>query len=370
MTRTQPIASTASPNGRLDWVDTAKGISIILVVMMYSAYSVGEDTGGITVLHWIIGFATPFRMPEFFLISGLFLSQVIDRPFVRYADRRVVHYFYFYVLWAFIHIVVKTGLGQANFAAIPGEVLFALVQPYGVLWFIYLLGIFSLTARAAHDFKVPHWLVLLAGAALQIAHIQSESYIVEQFAAYFVYFYIGYVGAPLVFKLAAWADDHLRLATLGLLVWAVVEIALVFSPGFAFAPKEMHMGLAALPGLHLALAVAGALAICVGAVLLTRLRGTSWLTWLGAHSIVVYLAFALPMSTIRIAALKTGIITDPNTLSLVVFFASLIAPVVLYGLVQWTGYGKFLFERPRWAHLPGARPIPRAPNDALGVPAE
>ncbi|MHB1103859.1 MAG: acyltransferase family protein, partial [Devosia sp.] len=30
---------------RLDWVDTAKGLSIILVVMMHSAYGVGDDTG-------------------------------------------------------------------------------------------------------------------------------------------------------------------------------------------------------------------------------------------------------------------------------------------------------------------------------------
>ena len=35
---------------------------------------------------------TPFRMPEFFLISGLFLDQVLARSWKAYADRRVVHY--------------------------------------------------------------------------------------------------------------------------------------------------------------------------------------------------------------------------------------------------------------------------------------
>jgi len=97
-------------NKRLDWVDMAKGLSIILVVMMYAAASVGEDTGRIGAFHWAIAFATPFRMPEFFLISGLFLSQVIDRPWRAFADRRVVHYLYFYALWALIHIVFKVGL--------------------------------------------------------------------------------------------------------------------------------------------------------------------------------------------------------------------------------------------------------------------
>ena len=73
----------AADSKRLDWVDMAKGLSIFLVVMMYAASSVGEDTGGVGALHWAIAFATPFRMPEFFLISGLFLSQVIDRAVAR-----------------------------------------------------------------------------------------------------------------------------------------------------------------------------------------------------------------------------------------------------------------------------------------------
>ena len=56
---------------RMPWVDAAKGICIILVVMMYATYNTGEHTGKVGFLHYAIGFATPFRMPEFFLISGL-----------------------------------------------------------------------------------------------------------------------------------------------------------------------------------------------------------------------------------------------------------------------------------------------------------
>ena len=94
---------------RMAWVDIAKGVSIILVVMMYAAYNTGRHTGDIGFLHYVIAFATPFRMPEFFLISGLFLSTVIARPWLRYADRRFVHYLYFYGLWAFIMIALKVG---------------------------------------------------------------------------------------------------------------------------------------------------------------------------------------------------------------------------------------------------------------------
>ena len=40
------------------------------------------------------------------------------------------------------------------------------------------------------------------------------------------------------------------------------------------------------------------------------------LRWLGAHSIVVYLAFFLPMALARTVLLKSGIITDIGTISL------------------------------------------------------
>ena len=45
-----------------------------------------------------VAFAKPFRMPDFFLISGLFLTRAIDRDWHDYLDRKVWHFAYFYVL--------------------------------------------------------------------------------------------------------------------------------------------------------------------------------------------------------------------------------------------------------------------------------
>ena len=80
-----------------------------------------------------------------------------------------------------------------------------------------------------------------------------------------------------------------------------------------------------------------------------------WLRWLGEHSIVVYLVFVLPMSFTRIALGKIGLIQDVTTLSVIVMVVSVLASVALYFAVKWTGWGKFLFERPSWAHLPGTK---------------
>ena len=340
---------------RLAWVDSAKGISIILVVMMYSVFNVGQDASGVGLLHYVIGFATPFRMPEFFLISGLFLDQVLSRTWRAYADRRVVHYFYFYALWAVIHIVLKVGVMSAAPAEAASDLLWAIVEPYGVLWFIYLLAAFSLVAKLMYDLRAPRWLVWAFGAAFQMAHIQTGSYLVDQFCAYFVYFYSGYVFAPLIFKLVDRALANRRLALIGLGLYAIVNIALVFSPGFAVLPNEIQLGLAGLPGVRLALAIAGSLALCVTAALITGPRETRWLRWLGQHSIVVYLVFVLPMSFARLALGKIGLIHDVTVSSFLVMIVAIGVSVLLYRTVEWTGRGKFLFERPAWAHLPGTK---------------
>lgn len=99
-----------------------------------------------------------------------------------------------------------------------------LIDPYGVLWFIYMLGIFGLTAKLLWQFEVPAYFVILVAAALQMAQIQAPSYLVTQFAGYFAFFYIGFVAAPLMFRLVAWTNQHVALA-LAMLYSAVIASA-------------------------------------------------------------------------------------------------------------------------------------------------
>lgn len=352
---------------RMPWVDMAKGLSIILVVMMYAAYNTGKYTDQVGFLHYVIGFATPFRMPEFFLISGLFLSQVISRPWGRYADRRIIHYFYFYAVWAFIMIMLKIGIFTGAPIDMLRELGNALIDPYGVLWFIYMLGIFGLTAKLLWQFRVPAYVVIPLAAALQMAQIQSPSYVVTQFAGYFAFFYIGYVVAPLIFRLVAWTNEHIAWALSGLAIWALTNGLLVYSPGHAILPSETIMGLAAIPSLHFMLAVLGATALCVMGGLLSKLMFMDWLRWLGEHSLVIYVAFTIPMSLFRGFALSHGLITATGPLSLAVLIVSIASPVALYLVVQRIGYGRFLFERPAWARI--AEDLPSVTPESCPIAA-
>src|SRR5262245_6515687 len=123
---------SASHAGRVDWVDYAKGFCIVMVVMMHSTLGVEAVAGREGWLHAAVAFAKPFRMPDFFLISGLFLARVIDRNWRDYLDRKVVHFVYFYVLWVTIQFAFKGPaiVAQAGVPAAVFAYLEAFIEPF------------------------------------------------------------------------------------------------------------------------------------------------------------------------------------------------------------------------------------------------
>lgn len=350
----------AAAGGRVPWVDTAKGICIIMVVMVHAALGVEEAAGQTGWLSLVVTWARPFRMPDFFLISGLFLALVIDRPWRRYLDRKVVHFAYFYVLWLTIQFAFKApGMAMQDGALAPLEnYLLAFVQPFGTLWFIYLLPVFFVAARIFRP--LPVWMVLGWAAVLEILPVHTGLVIVDEFCARFVYFYAGYALAPHVFAFARWVVANPGRTVAALALWAPLNGVLVFTGApAALAPFIQPGGessggiggLAELPVLSLALGIVGIGAVIAVAALVASAPWSRWLTWLGSHSIVIYLAFFLPMAVTRTVLLRLDIIPDVGTVSFITWIAAIAGPVLLYGLVRWSGRGAWLFERPRWAYI-------------------
>lgn len=345
---------------RIDWVDAAKGLCIIMVVMMHSTLGVEAAAGREGFMHQVVAFARPFRMPDFFLISGLFLGLVIDRTWRRYIDRKVVHFAYFYVLWLTIQFAFKApGMAaEAGWSAALEAYLLAFVQPFGTLWFIYLLPVFFVFTRLVKT--LPVWLVFGWAATMEMLPVHFGSVILDEFFSRYVYFFAGYAFATHVFAFADWVRRRPGVFLALCPLWAVVHAVLVFTPvpdvvsqwlQPALANSGATGGYSELPVVSLLLGLTGAAFIVGAAALLSLLGPMRWLTWLGEHSIVVYLAFFLPMVVMRVILLKTQIVTDIGLVSLLVTLAGVCGPVVLYGFVQWTGYGKFLFERPAWARI-------------------
>jgi len=352
---------------RIDWVDYAKGFCIVFVVMMHATLGVEKhaalkgvsEVGDTGWMNLIVTFAQPFRMPDFFLISGLFLGLVIARSWLRYFDRKVVHFAYFYVLWLVIQFAFKSvgWIAQGeSLTQIGGNFLIALVEPYGTLWFIYMLPVMFIVTRLLSKI---HWLIVLVAAALlEIAPFHTGSLLVDEFASRYVYFFAGYALAQPIFALAGWARDNAAKAMGYLGLWAVINgiftfaaMPQVFDGIFADLGQEVPVNMAQLPLVSLALGTAGAVAVVCLCAVLSRFRLAGFLRYLGQHSIVVYLAFFAPMIITREILLKFAPGMDLGTMSFIVLLASVIGPVIAYEFTRITGWFGFLFHRPKWAWI-------------------
>lgn len=342
-------AFPAGSAGRIDWVDYAKGFCIIFVVMMHSTLGVGKAAGEEGWLHYVVEFARPFRMPDFFMIAGLFLALVIDRPWKTYLDKKLVHFIYFYLIWTFIQFGIKipNNGAQYGFGELPYLYLQTLWEPYSTLWFIYMLPIMFLVTKALRG--LPWYLVFGFAALLQIAPIHTGSLIVDEFASRYVYFFAGYFFAPYLFRLAEWTRNNVGLGLLGLLVWGAVNGLLMFN-AVEVAPGIL-IKIGDLPVIALALGFAGAVGVILVSALLAKVRWMSFLSYCGRNSIVVYLAFFLPMAVSRGVLLKVGGVLDIGTISALVTLIAVISPLILYAIIKKIGFGHFLFERPMWARL-------------------
>jgi uncharacterized membrane protein YcfT len=327
------MRSTDRSAGRVDWVDYAKGICIVMVVMMHSVLGVEKAADQTGFMHLVVMFAKPFRMPDFFLISGLFLPVVIDRDWRTYLDRKVVHFAYFYFLW----VTIQFGFKAPSFAAETSWphagllYLESFIEPFGTLWFIYLLPIFFVVIKATRN--MPPALIWAAAALLESAHVATGWTAIDEFCVRFVYVYSGYLFADYVFALSNRAREKPALALAGLALWALVNGGLV------------ALGLSEWPLISLALGLVGACAIVILGTLLARMHWLNFLRYCGEHSIVIYLAFFLPMAATRTLLLHTGLIHDIGMIALIVTIVGVAGSLAIWRMAL-AAHANFLFERP------------------------
>ncbi|NRT55219.1 acyltransferase family protein [Sphaerotilus uruguayifluvii] len=346
----------AQGRSRYEWVDFAKGFCIVAVVTMWI---VGEMQGYVSRgqagwMGYFAVFAKPFRMPDFFLISGLFLSRVIDRPWRHYLDTKVVHYLYFFVLWTLIVVPATWLLGHDTPASLGeglGSLAWHLYDPFQMLWFVMMLSVYFVATRLLR--RVPAWIVLPAALLLMLFPLKTGIYHVDRFGVYFGFFYAGHIFAERFFALADWARAHRRAATVGVIVWALFNGTLI---KLQLTDNTLATTVLGFLGIS---------AVVVVSALVCEQRWAAPLKFLGRTSITVYLGFYLPM-IVLVPMLRASSIGDQHSLVGTLALVGCIGSAVLMAeIARRLGLG-FLYERPTWARLVDTPPAGDAGRRTTG----
>ena len=308
---------------RVEWVNYAKGLGIILVVVGHAWRGLaGLATPGQAHVMSVVDTAIyQFHMPLFFVLSGLFVAHSAQRPLGKFVLQKLRTIAYPYVLWTLIQTAIASEAGAAahhkiSFLAVLKHLPY---QPVGQFWFLYVLLMCMLAFGLLSKVRLGTLPILLLAIALYVArHLVHgmEWGPLYQFSADFVYFAAGAVLAPMVLARITKIDWPLLLIP-SLAMFAIIAILAARSPGVV---RMNDITVTAALGI---IATAGI------AVVLTKMPGTGILSILGEASLAIYVAHIVFAAAARTVLLKLHVTDLPNNL-VVGTLAGLGGPLLLF----------------------------------------
>ncbi|WP_344147982.1 acyltransferase family protein [Nocardioides koreensis] len=325
------------------WPDLAKGLCILLVVLHHATtkHYAGLVPAELAVVGdaWV-GFShlvKPIRMPLFFLISGLFASGALHRPWRRVV-RRVAGPYYLYVVW-----LLLLGVAFSVERSLPmnrtqdlGELALDLVFASTGLWFLYALAVYFVLAKLLVRVRTTTVLAgAAAGSALALA-VPPEEVNRMSVLVNFVFFLAG-SRRPDLLRASAGFDRRRLLPALGV-AYAVLA-ALLAATG---APRPWDLLLSAV----------GVPAAVLGSVALSRRPAVAGpLAWLGRRTLPVYVLHMPVLALVHHTVTTLDAETVPGLLMAVAGYPLLVTALVaaaclgLHAVLLRARMG-FLFELP------------------------
>jgi len=340
-----------TPPTRVAWLDLARAVSIVLVVMYH--VGVGANTellGGPdrSAARWWSEAnlaLVPLRMPLFFAISGVLAAGALHRPWSRVLRPRILDLLWPYLLWSMIFAI--TGFPRyapddpGGFVLEELRGLLMIASPY---WFIAALPIFFLLTRLSRS--RPRLAVALALVAYAVSPFLEEAmrgrqlhpdliYGVWKLTDNLLWYTLGYAARAWILRLG----ERARLGP-GLLLAAVFAL-------LALTVLRADLPLGALRALELVASVSGLLACVLIFPLLTRRRSLARAgEHLGSRTLVIYLVHPVVINVLVLlwrdgeiesgaAALARDVLMVPAAAALAVAVALLLDAVVTRFGPRW-----------------------------------
>ncbi len=346
------MTSVRTPQPRLDWIDVAKGISILLVVLIHARRWL-EFIGAKAV--WIEEFNAIFltaRMPLFFTMSGLLALKWIDQK----SWRELYTHKLSLILWVFI--VWQPIVFTYKYAAaliLPGQEdgslkahllrMFAFpLRPNGELWFLWALILAFTIAKLTNG--VPRKVQIVISGLISACWITWAKatlgaslfrLIGSGWDGLFTYYFF-FISAVL------YKDQIIsRVSKL-----SGLRAALVISTWLLTYGIVVNLHVMSLPGIGLLLKVLGVAAGLALAVLLSKL---SLLASLGKQTLSIYLAHSFfIVITVCLLHLSSIQLSHPLAASITPWLLTGWAVALSLALSKKVnnGFFQFLFIQPEW----------------------
>jgi len=282
---------------RIEWVDIAKGILIVLVVMGHvkSSYSSSGLLQDSIVLNYSNAFAYSFHMAAFFFLSGLLFSRKHSKKSLsaRIIDK-LIAYGIPYIIFSVVYWVMQILMASSsNHSIAMTDILKIFLFPFSYLWFVYALMLMQVIQELLADRKATAFgiaIVLFAVNCVLETQLDGTVYsdlIICDFMSNYIYFAAGvFLGEKLVAAIGA--IRHKKIASIAFSMVLVVGAAckLYFPIGY--------VGMLFLAGLG----------TCTVIVVSQTITSNKIIEYLGRMSMPIYLLHGYVISFTRIVLTK------------------------------------------------------------------
>lgn len=334
---------------RQGWIDYDRGISIILVTYRHAFESIsrsGVDMNAHPWLEYINVFFFGFRMPLFFIASGMFIAGSIRKNGLSpYLTNRVKTILYPMMVWGIIQISLQ--MIFSSYTNSEGDISFRsyldlLLNPRatGQFWYLnalFLVGVVYAFLKVVFRCGIRTQLVLglVFYFLCWVDHQQAFSYdlklgFINDFLKYYLFFAVGdlisgYMLSEKAMRLFTSYKLFLPLLLIFLLIqWIFTKINMASGSNY-HVENEMPLFflIVALVGCALSMAISFSL---------KKNNTFSFLRVVGYNSVHIYCMQIIVMSVSRILFTRVLHITNPSLLILLVLCMGIVCPMIMYQL--------------------------------------
>lgn len=327
----------ALQKNRLQWVDYLKGIAIILVVYRHAL--IGIERSGLVVNEYLVNanmIFYSFRMPLFFLLSGIFVQSSLERRTLQnFIGKKFELLLYPYLVWTVLQITLQIVLGRfTNAGRTWADYAYIIYQPRELDQFWYLPALFNTTllyVLVKTKLKPAAWVQCAMGLLFYFArpYLGKISMLTDWMEFYF-FFALG---------------DAMGRAFFSAPVQRVLKNPLLLLPAtplFVFA-QVYFLRHTVNDAVFLLVALTGCFFMLLIAFQLEKLHTAFFLRVLGYHSLYIYVMHVMVTALVRIVLTRLGI-HQTEVLLFAGIAGGVTIPVVVYNYCVRDGFAWFLFS--------------------------
>jgi fucose 4-O-acetylase-like acetyltransferase len=334
---------------RNDWIDYDRGLSIILVSFRHAFESVsnsGINMQDYPYLEYINIFLFGFRMPLFFIASGMFLSLSLQKKGIKgYTEARVNTILYPMFVWGIIQLTLQLVFNNYSNSGFQfTDYIWLIIDPRrtGQFWYLnalFFVGLLYAILKTKLKFSNRHQLFLGLTMYFFVAYLRSTgSYwgFMMDILQYYLFFGIG------DFVSSTMRDEKNKgLFSSSYLLLTLIPVFLVTQYNFTAINMENKSNYYVehhMPMFYLFVALIGCFISINISFILAKFNKWKFLKWVGIHSIHIYCMQIILMAFTRLILIKFFKLESAPLLTLVVLISGVLLPIYVYNLLMKYNY--------------------------------